>query len=560
MYGNKYIPEIINRLNSLKAVYVTDKLEDYVGMHYNPADHSISINTNFIDFKNGINITPAIEHMLIHELMHAASDKLKYNGVRFGKNAPNTAINEGITQMITDDIVGYVENKYLRSYNELKIVAKILRTTFGNETIINSYISDSDELRIKIEELSKDNDYYNKLLSSLVILNKLYVNRSKSKYEAKRTFDTILNRKFDSILREMVIKIVIPKLLQLNKKGKQNYLKSLILDISADNRVKREVISIISDYMDKTDIELINELNKLKEENDKINKESYFVSLVKEDEDVNNCYYVKNNGDVYEASSDGFKISTSDECSLVYSKLFDSSYSYDKSFYENIIDNLKDGKPLNIKYQDIKTRRIVYSGIRHHLHMMGYILLNDYRELDNHYKISKPIFIKNHSFNDLFLAMEVLYDKYSVSVINHNFVVKDIVNNFEVDSEYNKSYIRMAHLWAKALPTTRKEDLFSDDNRKKFIEIMKIIEEEYNSKEEMDLISMLNRCNNNDTKTILGLMFYNPSRVEIIYDLLLYSIGKPDKFPEKKCLSYVELGNLDYYSNQAKKEANALIK
>ena len=27
LYGNKYIPEIINRLNSLKAVYVTDKLE-----------------------------------------------------------------------------------------------------------------------------------------------------------------------------------------------------------------------------------------------------------------------------------------------------------------------------------------------------------------------------------------------------------------------------------------------------------------------------------------------------------------------------------------------------
>ena len=135
---------ITRNMNNISNVFVSDEMKSYNPMYFNIPTRSIHMNLNYVRLDRSHRLVTFVngcrddqKHTLIHELLHAASTNEDKCGIPKCDNSSTVGLNEGITQMLTDDICGYVENKFLESYNDLKIAAKIIRTTFGNKVIGN---------------------------------------------------------------------------------------------------------------------------------------------------------------------------------------------------------------------------------------------------------------------------------------------------------------------------------------------------------------------------------------------------------------------------------------
>lgn len=565
LFGQNYLNIINNHLNNVNNVFVVDTMNKRVRMSFVLDTKDIHINSEYFEFDNNNNPITFFKkedlnqvHCLIHELLHASSDKKEYNGVVSSKNSSNVGINEGITQMYADDICGYVQNKYLKSYNELKIVAKVLRRTLGNDVIAKSYFSDSDELKKCVNMLSKDNNYCDKLLNSLTAINKIYCN-GVNEIDKRKVFFDIIEKKYEIVLRDLIINIIIPYMIKLNNDEKKEYIKNLMLDIQDDDRIKRNFKSILKDYIDKSDLELGEEKNKLKLENEKLTKENYYMSVLSDENKSKNVYYVKENGDVCIANS-SFTLASTLESSIVYSKLFDEYYNYDDKFYDMIIQKIEERKSINIKYKDIKTRRIVLCGIQKHLNERGYKLLNDYRELDNHYKIENPLLIKKGINPQMFDYLKKINDKYEAKLDKYNIIVIDKETGLKVEDEYIKSYAKLSDLWVKIFKTNDLKVVFSEYNKNYFRKCMRIIDDCFQSRNDLNVKYILSKCDDEFSKKIIMGLFYNPTRVEIIYDFL-FNVAHVSKITqEKKAKSILEISDKDYNEKLAVHDSEVILK
>ena len=184
--------DIINRVGHIN-LYVED-LQRALMVSRN-AEIAIDKRFFILDIKGNIikfepHLLKIIRSQLGHELFHLFSRSIKGNIFYSGINSYDskkgsyindyTGLNEGITQMFTEDVFGYVVSPFSDGYKDYKKITKIMRLCLGTMPFYNSYFYHTDDLRETCNALSGTNFYekLNKTLTDLYYLKKLSFNKN----------------------------------------------------------------------------------------------------------------------------------------------------------------------------------------------------------------------------------------------------------------------------------------------------------------------------------------------------------------------------------------------
>ncbi len=558
LYGSEYIDLINKRLHSLNDLEYIE-LEDNVFANFkteyidNNFIKIIQINNKFFssDLKN---IESLSFESLIHELLHLASFK-ESGGVGFKDSYVKCfALNEGMTQMIADDLCGYSESKYLRSYNELKLISKIIRTTFGNDVILESYLVDSYILRNKISSLTNDKTYYIKLNEELN--NLLYLEHTEDN-------DEIYIKKLSIILDDIIINIIIPYLKKLDDNEKEKYIYNLLKELKGDNKIKSIFKNKLSKYYNVDDIKY----DEIKQniESKKINFKNQvneYVKLVKYDEDILSSYYVQRDGKIFSLDKK-VEITIPSICNSIYIKLYENENKDDNIINNLINEFLSNKKNIKIKGSDILERRKLFCKLVSVLKSMGYILANDYSELNESDIIKEPILVdyKNLTLND----MRKIHDNF---IVSKNY--KDGINNVfykngiaVVDGDLKK-LILFVQNWYMSLGKVKVKngkvtevlvDAFSEENKDIFEDIKTSLLYVFENTADLNINEIKNNCRLMESKKIIDKLLLTPENYERIYDYLL-TISLPSVYATRRSKSYIE--NFDTYNDTIMKEAKEI--
>lgn len=115
----------------------------------------IKIPCKYIPFKNEILINKGCleecdaTHWMMHTLLHIITAKDNYSGFNNADNAL-IALNEGYTEVLTNFLVGDVENNF---YTDELIIVNLISKVIGNDVLHNAYFNNDAEsvLRAMIE-------------------------------------------------------------------------------------------------------------------------------------------------------------------------------------------------------------------------------------------------------------------------------------------------------------------------------------------------------------------------------------------------------------------------
>ena len=568
LYGSKYNNLINKNMKSIKNVYVTDELQPYNPMCYNIPDKTIYINKSYLEYDKYGKIKSFYmktrddqKHTLIHELLHACSNNDGVCGIPYTADALTTGLNEGITQMLADDICGYVENKFLESYNDLKIAAKIIRTTYGNDVICDGYFKNSRIIIDKLNRGARDNNYYDRLNAKLSELNTIFTQLldSDKLYQAEFYY---YEKKLLHVYKDMIVNIVIPKLHSLSKSEKEKYLTSLMLDIGADSKIKNQIKTLLANFIYLNDetidfikFELKNEIKNLK-------GESEFISLMKESGLHKNKIYVSNNGTVKLLGSPNVLISSPLECKLIYNKIFEYTYP-NFSVYEmnDYVKNLLDGKLFNINRNSVLDRRVIYCGIQKRLLDYGYNMLNDYTEFNCSTSI-KPLIIPRNMADIKFSDLKKIYNKYNVvykvdGEKDFNYTVVDRKKYVRTDNYITKTLAYFINIWVMAFDNA--EEAFSKESEGIYNTILRALKETYNNTNNFDLDYMEKLCVSLKSKKVLRSLMSSPIKIEWVYDFVSKMFGSSRVIQEFKSMSYNHRKYSNYDESVAKRDAIMIL-
>ena len=552
LYGINYAQILETRLKAINKVYISDEISSETVMAYNTLEDSINMNSSFLscdflgNYKIDYNRTSTfIKHSIIHELLHAASSRKGICGIApIIHSAYKNALNEGITQMLADDICGYYENKFLGSYNVEKIIANILRTSLGNDVILRSYFLDENLINYEVNKLSHSKNYYT------------YLNVILTRYSATKD-DTKIFR-LDDLLKSVVINIVIPKYRSLSENSKEAYITKLLSNISGDEEVKNKIIDYINKYLKLS-------YSELQQENDQINDNlvgyEEETTAIKDLNDVQR-FIVRDNGEIY--SLDGkTKITSRENKEKIYTKLFELN-GYKRFLDENTIDlyvkALIKGGTFSINYDSILKRRIIFCGIKELLLEKGYIVLNDYEELDK----SKSIVLRYINNKATFLDYKKMCENFSLckTRVGKNEYSYSVIYNSTKNELENNELKKMALYslnWMNSVQDKGREginDAFSPANEYKFFSIFLRFcdRNQMSNKFDESVISRFSKY-----KDIISKMLETPIKAEWVLDFIGNIDGR-GTIKEKKGLSKIEEDNPNYIIDRIREESREIVR
>lgn len=248
-----------NNMDSIKELYVENPIEigDYATIVSRapapdrPAE--IMIDKQFVEmdeFDNPIRIKPQIKDwvycQIVNKLLYAATRYDGITGIMTNKN--NRGLNEGLTQMIAEEILGYSvidveEYKYQNSKN----ISKILYITFGEEIILDSYFNHSYKLEIACNDLANDKEFYMELNNNLSDMYKIEKNLQE---EDIPLYDDIK----ELVFKKICAQIILNNLELIQKNDQIKYLYEVLEAVKNDKTYKQQVSDIINDYKENEDV------------------------------------------------------------------------------------------------------------------------------------------------------------------------------------------------------------------------------------------------------------------------------------------------------------------
>ena len=574
---------LVDRMNKIKEIKI-DNLPNYVAMQvsFNNPESLIIINSSScrVDSKGNLlsfvtSATEFEERSLIHELLHVAAKGSVSSGlIDKSSSVDYTGLNEGITEMLTDDICGYTESKYMRSYNEMKIFAKILRVTFGNDIICESYFKNNKLLKEKFFELTKDKEYYNdfniKLSALNIIIAKEYNSADKS------VLKDIYSRKVNYLLNDLIINIVIPYIKKLNPNEKNKYINNLFLNLSGDEAFSFQVKNMLLKYINISDNELDLEKKKLVKKSEEINTTSFIYEEYKE---IGNDYlkklFVSRDGKIYLLGKINSAVTSTILSSMIYKDLYYSSNPELSSYIFKLLIQIDVDNYINIPGNDILERRKLFCAIKWELNNCGFCLANDYRELDNTDTIKNPIILPNKvsklGFSDMKILIENFYVSNNESDKNETRVVKFRSNGFIVEDEYIKKIVLFAYDWF--LSCTNKEiddeeisDIESIDDKTLedvYLDVINALKRTFYYTNNLNIEDIQSKCEKEKSKQIILKLLNNPTRCEWVHEFLdLYNFHKSfiSNSQGHKEKSYSEIINENYVYENANNITNEILK
>lgn len=382
-YGIQLDEEFLRKnMAAVKALYV----EDLPNSKLQSRPTEIAISREFIKIDNlgkikGIkkSYEKIVEMGLVHELLHNASRSMGNNGIN-NSTDNYRGLNEGITQMMTEDFCGNVVSPFFDAYRDFKKVAKIIKYSVGEKDILVSYFYHKDNLKKSCDKLAYDG-FYEKLNTSLTELYYLhYV------FRKNPLIREIYMQRVRNTYKDLLINIVIPTLKRMiNQESRKSYIKSILNSVYDDAEIYRFFKETLSKYLS---LDITNlEKEKIEKEKEVLDNKALFVNILgSKTEELEKNIVIKRSGDVriyYEE-----KLLDFDEIEIyekIYSELFRMrSSNYAKKDLRRIIEKIGLDRKITLYESDILERRKQFSAIKTILkEEYGVYLLNNFNDIDN---------------------------------------------------------------------------------------------------------------------------------------------------------------------------------
>ena len=434
-FENKLSIKLINKPNF--ALYRFDKGK-FAGTSNDGS--TIFLNSIYFSYENGkYYVNSKNEELLkmriIHELMHVMSSKngksgitsddkkYKYN-TRFGSGYIfdiNDALNEGITQMFTDELINKTTNRFCDGYYDYKKIAQLLKYVFGNEVMIDSYFNNSGLLEKRMNDhcphlfeiINKKLTFANYIDSQMLHSDIDSTMNADLKIE-KDICKTLREQSFNECLELIIDNLIIPQLKDKKPEEQEDEVKKLFEIFNDNITVKNKVMYYLLKGYKKDN----NELYFKKSQNDDI---------------VSNIISVNNSGE-YEILDDGNIIQKETGKEVSYDEqLYEYMYSKtNNKEYWDIIDFIfRNNQPSNnrifvkLDNKTIKQRRIIMMTLKQFMKKNNLIILNDIDFLDTGTQFELNYINEKLTMNDILY----LIHNYSIQCLpNNNMNVLQVID------------------------------------------------------------------------------------------------------------------------------------
>lgn len=363
---------------------------------------TVFLNSLYFSFQNGqYYVNGANSELLLmrltHELVHMLSNnhgksgigseqKYKYNST-FGDGYIfdyNTALNEGITQMFTENFLGKATSYFCDGYYDFKKVAQLLKYLFGEEVMFDSYFNNSGLLEKGM------NDYCDGLFK--VINKKLtladYLSSSMPhididlRYNADLKIEkdicrSLRNEIFDECIELIINNLIIPWIKNMTIEEVRDEVNKLLQIFDDNVTLKNKIMFfLMKGYKKEEKLSLI----------DPFKTDIIMLHLI----GVNNNEY-------YEVLDDGSIIDRKTNMPIPYNEqLYEYFYSKivsknDWEMVERVFNNFHaSSNVINISLvtvRTIKQRRMLMIALKQYMKKNNFVMLNDIDCIDNGDKI-----------------------------------------------------------------------------------------------------------------------------------------------------------------------------
>ena len=402
-----------SNMDKVENIYVEDsdtrrvpKMQSRGAQPNRPAE--IMINKKLVELDENdkpIDIDKKLEKIirsqLGHELIHQAARYNGYTGILNHKN--NRGLNEGLTQMFTEKIFGYVVSPNTDAYKNYKKIAKILDITFGENVTLNSYFNHTDDLEQKCNELAKDNNFYRSINDTITSMYQLrHSNLKKDKYYAS-LINPIYEKKNELVFQKICAQIIVPKLKTMPEGRQTKYITQILESVKDDSTVTRGIENTISNFGSMNE-EQLNEKTKIIDKQLKsVEQKNKFINQLYSDNDYNNLVTISEDGATHPKENNKITIKNKQLQEKILSGLFFQDRKNDgeneKQHVNEVINECQNQKDnveieLNEKEKDnILERKKKLSSIKYTAKENGYLVLNSISECEqsNNIQLKKSL-------------------------------------------------------------------------------------------------------------------------------------------------------------------------
>lgn len=427
--------EVMQRMNSLSGLYV-ENLSARHGSLMQNRSKEIVVDVRFVRFdKEGnpigwdSNLSKLIESELGHELLHAGSRTGNITGIMYSEK--ERALNEGFTQLITENIFGYSVSNNTDGYRNYKKYAKILEATFGKKCVLESYFGNGMELQNKINTLCPGYyEYFNEILNNQERVRKFNLNSNR---------DTLLTK-------SMILNIVIPTLKNKTPEEANNYVKNMALYFAEDLEYPTSFLSYLKDYMNASVPDMVIEKQRVKNKIEQKNERLIFARQCHDADDINSIIRIDERGNIHPKNGN-VSIKDSQLLRLMYGKLYRQTHSKDalEQLEKKILGDLQKGD-YRIQFgsgTDIMFKREIIAIFKQVARKNNYVVTNDLATIGDEDFVDLDVINFNEEKEKFsFDRLREYNDRYSMHYADSNLRIDpDSYYGYEIYDERNKRFV-----------------------------------------------------------------------------------------------------------------------
>lgn len=500
-------------------------------------------------------ISKLINSQLGHELIHAASMSKGVSGIKSHK-INNVGLNEGLTQMITEKIFGYVVSPNADSYKDLKKIAKILDVTFEEKVTLNSYFNHTNDLEKSCNELTEDNNFYSELNSymTFMYIHKLrkFTNQDKHYKGFKKSVYDEMN---ELIIQKLCAQIIIPKLKTLSKDEQKNYLISVFNSTKDSQDVTEQFAYTIKKFITMDKAELNSEVDRIRKEALNVAKKALFINKLHKTEDFSKIVILDNDGKTFLADNPNIELKDEMLLEKILSELYfqENGYPKDEDRIQNFIEKLSEKGNVSKTYEfddnikgNVPEKKKLLAAMKFLARENGYLILNSLLEVEQSDNIEYDVIElprENETFN--FQDLKKVLKKYTMDYESdennqYRMIIKNRKTGERLTDEKLEKIAKFASVWRETAGSKRLideeiggiESAFDERSEKIFTKISTLISKSMKETGTIDTQSLYREISKESTKAeeIISNLLANPTKLNIIYDF--YRLQSQNKRPE----------------------------
>lgn len=477
-FKDRLSKDLIRRnLDKIKYLYIDNLKENLISQN-----DKIIIDKKFVTFKeNGEvkgfkpELLPIIGNQIIHKLWHAASEHSGIEGIIEESNVRKyKSLNEGITQMLSEDITGTVVNKYSDIYKDYKKIAKIIRISTTTNTILSSYLNHDDSIRMACNSIAKDDNFYDEMNRNISEISEIknrikkleIKNKIKTSIEYREAFNSLFKERIKIEYYNLIINIIIPKLKTLKKEERKQYLEDILESLKDDRAVYENFYIYLMKSISLNKQNLTEERKKIKKTIISFDhRQQFMYSFIRSSRSAfkNKIIIINEKGEIiYNFNGKKYPITSPEMSAMIYHELWIIENKHiDEKNLKNIIKNgLKFSKDMNLL-----KRKIYFQGIKSTLADKKIIIINSLKEIE-YSEYIKLNYLQKDKIPPL-ETIRMLTEKYKLntSTSESGINICEVINKKtkeKVENEFIKYNAIFANCWMIAVSKYTQRNIYVD--------------------------------------------------------------------------------------------------